>query len=137
MGTAALGHPGRAKLGDEMHRPQAGDSRPFPSPCLASHSPTSAKYSSLTEDDRLLLGPLNDREIAAEPAVWNDHTFPWRSCEAVVIRSCWDYHLKPDDFLGWIASLEATAVPIVNSSALIRWNANKTHLRANALSSRR
>ena len=33
---------------------------------------TSAKYSSLTEDDRLLLQPLTDRGFAAEPAIWDD-----------------------------------------------------------------
>jgi len=90
---------------------------------------TSAKYSALTEDDRLLLNPLNERGLAAEPAVWNDRTFAWQSYDAVVLRSCWDYHLQPEEFLRWIASLEAAGVPIFNSAALIRWNANKIYLR--------
>ncbi len=90
---------------------------------------TSAKYPLLTEDDRLLLNPLNDRGLAAEPAVWNDRNFIWQSCDAVMIRSCWDYHLQPEEFLDWIASLEAAGIPSFNSAPLIRWNVNKTYLR--------
>jgi len=91
---------------------------------------TSAKYPSLTEDDRLLLKPLGDRGLQAEPAIWDDPTYPWSSSDAVVIRSCWDYHFKPEEFLRWIASLEAAGVPVFNSGALIRWNTNKSYLRA-------
>ena len=90
---------------------------------------TSAKYPALTEDDRLLLEPLAQQGFEAEPGVWDDRNFAWSSCNAVVIRSCWDYHLKLEEFLRWIASLQAAGVTIFNSAALIRWNAKKTYLR--------
>jgi glutathione synthase/RimK-type ligase-like ATP-grasp enzyme len=90
---------------------------------------TSAKYPALTQDDRLLLKPLAECGFTAEPAVWEDRTFDWSSCAAVVIRSCWDYHLKPEKFLRWIAGLEAAGVPVFNSAPLLRWNANKTYLK--------
>jgi hypothetical protein len=90
---------------------------------------TSSKYPNLTDDDRLLLAPLADRGIQAEPAVWNDASHDWFTNGAVVIRSCWDYHLHPEKFLRWIADLEAANVPIFNRAPLIRWNANKTYLR--------
>ncbi len=90
---------------------------------------TSAKYRDLTEDDRLLLKALAECGVEAQPAVWTDPSFDWSSCDAVVIRSCWDYHLKPEEFLRWITALETAHVPIFNSATLIRWNANKTYLR--------
>jgi glutathione synthase/RimK-type ligase-like ATP-grasp enzyme len=90
---------------------------------------TSKKYPFLTDDDRLLLEPLGKLGLHAVPAVWDDRNLVWEACDAVVIRSCWDYHLKPEEFLRWIASLEAAGVPIFNSATLIRWNANKTYLR--------
>jgi glutathione synthase/RimK-type ligase-like ATP-grasp enzyme len=90
---------------------------------------TSAKHRELTEDDRLLLKPLAACGLEAYPAVWSDPTFAWSSCDAVIIRSCWDYHLKPEQFLLWITALETARVPVFNSPALIRWNANKTYLR--------
>jgi len=90
---------------------------------------TSSNYPNLTEDDRLLLSSLRDRGIQAEPAVWNDPSRDWSSNAAVVIRSCWDYHLQPEKFLCWIADLETRNIPIFNRAELIRWNANKTYLR--------
>jgi glutathione synthase/RimK-type ligase-like ATP-grasp enzyme len=90
---------------------------------------TSSKYPELTDDDRHLLEPLAQRNIQAEPAIWNDASRNWSSYDAVVVRSCWDYHLQPKKFLHWIAELEALNVPVSNSAAIIRWNANKTYLR--------
>jgi hypothetical protein len=90
---------------------------------------TSSKYPNLTDDDRLLLAPLADRGIQAEPAVWNDPSHDWSSNGAVVIRSCWDYHLHPEKFLRWIADLEAGNIPVFNLPPLIRWNVDKTYLR--------
>jgi hypothetical protein len=90
---------------------------------------TSSKYPNLTQDDRLLLRPLADRGIEAEPAIWDDPARDWSSFDAVVIRSCWDYHLKYEAFLSWIGSLEGARIPVWNSAALVRWNANKSYLR--------
>ncbi len=90
---------------------------------------TSSKYPNLTDDDRLLLAPLADRGIQAEPAVWNDPSHDWSSNRAVVIRSCWDYHLQPEKFLRWVADLEAANIPIFNPPSIIRWNTHKSYLR--------
>ncbi|MGC2197554.1 MAG: hypothetical protein WA628_22975 [Terriglobales bacterium] len=90
---------------------------------------TSSKYPALTDDDRLLLDLLAARGIQAEPAVWNDSSYDWSTRSAVVIRSCWDYHLQPEKFLRWIAELDAANMPIFNPAPLLRWNANKIYLR--------
>ena len=90
---------------------------------------TSSKYSQLTEDDRLLLAPLAKLGIHAEPAVWDDAHTEWIRYAAVVLRSCWDYHLKPDLFLRWILALEAEGVLVFNAAPLVRWNADKAYLR--------
>jgi len=90
---------------------------------------TSSKYPDLTDDDRLLLAPLAQRNIQAEAAIWNDASRNWSSYDAVVIRSCWDYHLQPEKFLHWVSHLEALGISVFNSPDIIRWNANKTYLR--------
>jgi hypothetical protein len=90
---------------------------------------TSSKHPSLPPDDRLLLDPLSGYDIHAQPAVWDEPSYDWSSCSAVVIRSCWDYHLHPEKFLGWIKQLESANVPIFNAASLLRWNANKSYLR--------
>ena len=88
---------------------------------------TSSKYPNLTEDDRLLLDPLARHGIQAHPAIWNDPHQNWSA--AVVIRSCWDYHLQPEKFLAWIQQLESANIAVLNPAPLLRWNANKAYLR--------
>jgi glutathione synthase/RimK-type ligase-like ATP-grasp enzyme len=90
---------------------------------------TSQKYRNLTDDDRLLVQPLAKLGYLAEPAVWNDAAYPWSECDLIVIRSCWDYHLKPKEFLAWLATVERTGIPIFNRPALVRWNLDKIYLR--------
>ena len=90
---------------------------------------TSSKYAQLTEDDRLLLAPLAKLGLRAEPTVWDDVHIEWSRYAAVVLRSCWDYHLKPDSFLRWISRLEAEGVAVFNAAPLVRWNADKVYLR--------
>ena len=90
---------------------------------------TCAKIPDLTSDDRLLIPRLAAHGIGAVPAVWDDDTVDWRSFEAVVIRSPWDYHLKPDRFLAWIDRVETLGVRLINPAAVLRWNAEKTYLR--------
>jgi glutathione synthase/RimK-type ligase-like ATP-grasp enzyme len=90
---------------------------------------TSADLPNLTHDDQALLQPLADRGIHAEPAIWTDPAYDLAFCDAVVIRSCWDYHLRINEFLLWIGSLEARNVPVWNRPATIRWNADKSYLR--------
>lgn len=89
---------------------------------------TSSKYPSLTDDDRLLVQPLRNRKSQAVPAIW-DQPRDWSLYDAVIIRSCWDYHLQPEKFLNWIASLETARIPVFNSGQIVRWNADKIYLR--------
>src|SRR5262249_12545035 len=90
---------------------------------------TSSKYPQLTADDRLLVEPLRHHGIDAHSAIWNDPAQDWVHFAAVLIRSCWDYHLQPETFLAWIAQLESAHIPVLNPAPLVRWNANKSYLR--------
>lgn len=51
------------------------------------------------------------------------------SCNAALIRSCWDYIEQPEAFCAALERIEAAGVPVFNSAALVRWNAQKTYLR--------
>jgi glutathione synthase/RimK-type ligase-like ATP-grasp enzyme len=79
--------------------------------------------------DQALATALRELRHDAQSAVWSDATRDWREFDAVVIRSCWDYHLHVEQFLGWIASLERDGVAVINSPDLIRWNSRKTYLK--------
>ena len=90
---------------------------------------TCAAIPNLTEDDQALIRPLAERGIEATAAVWSDPNVRWESADAVVIRSCWDYHLRLKEFLGWISGLERAGVGVWNPPPIVRWNADKIYLR--------
>lgn len=89
---------------------------------------TCAAWPELTADDRLLITALQQLDVEAVAAVW-DGPVAWGRFDGVVVRSCWDYHLRLNEFLDWIEGLEKSGVSIQNSPGLIRWNADKRYLR--------
>jgi glutathione synthase/RimK-type ligase-like ATP-grasp enzyme len=84
----------------------------------------------LAPDDRPLVPALSRAVggIRAEPAIWSDRSVDWESFDAVVIRSCWDYHLRVAEFFSWLDRLESSGIPVWNPPALLRWNADKRYL---------
>lgn len=90
---------------------------------------TCAAVPGLSPDDRLLPPALAARGIQAEPVVWDEPEAPWEAYDAVVVRSCWDYHHKADRFDQWTRRLEARRLPLWNPPDVLRWNARKTYLR--------
>lgn len=91
---------------------------------------TSARYPELPSDERLAVPALARLGVTAEPAVWDDPRAAWSAFDAVVIRSCWDYHLKIADFIDWLGRLERLGLPVLNPPPLVRWNADKRYLLA-------
>jgi glutathione synthase/RimK-type ligase-like ATP-grasp enzyme len=89
---------------------------------------TYAGYPNLTDDDRLLVPALRRLNVEAMPVAW-DAVVNWTEFDQVIIRSCWDYHLRPADFLQWVKDLESSRVSLHNSPRLVRWNADKRYLR--------
>jgi hypothetical protein len=61
--------------------------------------------------------------------VWNDFGVRWSTFDRVVIRSCWDYHLRLPQFLAWLDRVEADKVPLWNPAPLVRFNAHKSYLK--------
>jgi glutathione synthase/RimK-type ligase-like ATP-grasp enzyme len=90
---------------------------------------TSESIPNLTEDDQTLIAPLAKLGIEARPAVWSDSHVNWSQAGAVLIRSCWDYHLRLKEFLAWTSALEEAKVRVLNPPPMLRWNTNKIYLR--------
>lgn len=82
----------------------------------------------LTADDQLAVQALAQHDIQVLPAVWNDPAVDWHAFDAVVVRSCWDYHLQHRAFATWIDTVEQAGVPCWNLPATLRWNMEKTYL---------
>lgn len=82
----------------------------------------------LSADDRLAATLLVEQGLTVLPSVWDDLAVDWPSFDAVVVRSTWDYHHRPGEFLDWIARLERAGVRLWNPPSLLRWNLDKRYL---------
>lgn len=91
---------------------------------------TSVEWPRLPEDEASLAPALGQLGIDAEIAIWTDATVDWSGFDAIVIRSCWDYHEDLAAWLAWLARLEEAGLGARthNPPALLRWNARKTYL---------
>ena len=89
---------------------------------------TYARLPGLADDEHPLIDALASVGIRSRGVVWDDASVDWQSFDAVVIRSCWDYHLRYFEFFKWIADVEALGVPVYNAPATLRWNSKKTYL---------
>jgi glutathione synthase/RimK-type ligase-like ATP-grasp enzyme len=90
---------------------------------------TCAAHPNLSPDDRLLLPAL--RALGFEPLArrWDEPDEPWAGHAAVVVRSCWDYHRRAAEFLGWLDRVETAGARVFNPVPILRWNADKRYLR--------
>jgi hypothetical protein len=89
---------------------------------------TAAEFPDLDDDGPALLAALSSLGIAAEPAVWTDARIDYSRYDLVVVRSCWDYHARLDEFLGWAQRVAATT-ELANTAQVLEWNTHKTYLR--------
>ncbi|MDQ5823199.1 MAG: hypothetical protein M3441_03185 [Chloroflexota bacterium] len=71
---------------------------------------------------------LKQHGVQAEAVVWDADDTTWESFDCVVLRSCWDYHLRPTEFAEWVKGLAAAQVPMMNPAPTVLWNMDKAYL---------
>jgi hypothetical protein len=86
-------------------------------------------YPALSPDDQLLAAALHPVGLEPAATIWNDPDERWETYDAIVLRSCWDYHHRLQDFLRWLDRLEAQGALVYNAVPTLRWNVAKTYLR--------
>ncbi|HTK52290.1 MAG TPA: hypothetical protein VL308_10410 [Gemmatimonadaceae bacterium] len=90
-----------------------------------------ATYASLpggAVDEQPLIECLATLGVRARAVVWDDPSISWRDFAGVIVRSCWDYHLRHDDFFRWVDRVVGAGVSIWNSPTVLRWSSRKTYL---------
>lgn len=65
------------------------------------------------------------RGLSSQTVVWDDPDVDWTGFDVVVVRSCWDYVPRREEFLDWCESVPT----LVNDAATIAWNTDKHYLR--------
>jgi hypothetical protein len=84
---------------------------------------TCAAYPDGDEDADALLAALGAHGVPARFATWTDPDVDW-SLGLTVLRSTWDYTLRREQFLQWVASVPA----LCNPAEVVRWNSDKVYL---------
>ncbi|HET8622751.1 MAG TPA: hypothetical protein VFM14_04260 [Gemmatimonadales bacterium] len=82
----------------------------------------------LSTDDRLAAATLAARGMAVDAVVWDDPAVDWSRYGNTVVRSTWDYHLRPAEFLAWVDRVAAAGSRLWNPPSLLRWNLDKRYL---------
>ncbi len=88
---------------------------------------TYAAAPQLTPDDRLLRAALEAAGGEVHPLIW-DEPNDWTGFDLVILRSTWDYFLKPDEFAAWLSALQASGAEVLNPLSMVRWNGTKRYL---------
>ncbi|WP_400193085.1 RimK family alpha-L-glutamate ligase [Hymenobacter sp. B81] len=82
----------------------------------------------VANEDDLLANYLRAQGLRVSLAVWSDAQVDWRSFDAVVLKSPWDYFDRPAEFHRWLDHLDAAGVALLNPTAIVRYNADKAYL---------
>jgi Prokaryotic glutathione synthetase, ATP-grasp domain len=81
----------------------------------------------ITNDDQLVADELKKLGIEVMPIIW-ERDIELESFNLIVIRSCWNYHLKLQEFIKWLDKIDDKKIKLFNPSNIVRWNLNKKYL---------
>ncbi|HEY2168854.1 MAG TPA: hypothetical protein VGJ30_04465 [Candidatus Angelobacter sp.] len=79
------------------------------------------------ESERLMLPHLAAAGVETEIVDWRLAGSDFSKFDLIVLRSCWDYHLRPAEFIDWLQRTAGEA-PVLNSLETVLWNHNKVYL---------
>jgi len=80
------------------------------------------------ESERLMLPHLAAAGIGTQFVDWRSTNCDFSQFDLIVLRSCWDYHLRTAEFIDWLQRT-AQATPVLNAVETVLWNHNKFYLR--------
>jgi hypothetical protein len=72
----------------------------------------------LDADTQWLVTALKKKRVQVAAAVWDDPNVDWAEFDLVVVRSCWDYAGRRDEFLAWTERVPHLA----NPAPILAWN---------------
>jgi hypothetical protein len=73
-----------------------------------------------------VVAALSEVAMPAEAVPWTAN-LDWSHFSALVLKSPWDYSMRPTEFSSWLSRVESDTV-VLNHPALIRWNFDKRYL---------
>lgn len=90
---------------------------------------TSEEQAELLEYDRAIINMLSEKDIHAEPIVWDKPHKQWESYDMLLLRTAWGYHLKHDEFRKLMKYFDKNKLKIWNPASIILDNMHKYYLK--------
>ena len=69
------------------------------------------------------------RGIAFDVVYWDEMDLPSRGYDLAIIRTCWDYTSRAQQFLDTLSAHENAGLRVLNTPEVVRWNFRKTYLK--------
>lgn len=89
---------------------------------------TSADHQLLIESERKFAEYAKTRGLEISPLIWSAKEQDLSAYRFLVIRTCWDYYLRLDEFTAWLDLVESKRVKVWNPLNVIRQNVHKFYL---------
>jgi hypothetical protein len=81
-------------------------------------------------DAPLLLAALRQSGVDAELVAWDDpDSAPPEVFDRLILRSAWNYHLRPAEFSAWVEAADRLA-SLSNPAPIVLWNLHKQYLKS-------
>lgn len=87
---------------------------------------TYSEQPNITPDDCRIIPFIEDLVIEGIP--W-DAAADWETFDAVILRSCWDYHIRFAEFSSWLETRKQKETKVFNRPDTVLWNADKIYLK--------
>jgi glutathione synthase/RimK-type ligase-like ATP-grasp enzyme len=89
---------------------------------------TMADLGDFVTDDELAVEPFARRGWQVEFVPWRDPAVDWNRFDAVVVRSTWDYHSCPDEFVRTLMKIDQSRARLANALPTMCQNISKSYL---------
>lgn len=76
-------------------------------------------------DEPVLKAALEAAGVPAKVLAWDDEAVDWDAPKLTVIRSTWNYYLRPSAFLAWVLR---RGRKLLNAPEIVQWNHHKRYL---------
>lgn len=82
-----------------------------------------------TPDHALIVEAGRKHGLSFEIKQWDDPTLPEQGFDGALIRSCWDYFDRSEEFIQTLRAHENAGLRVLNAVDVVAWNARKTYLK--------
>jgi glutathione synthase/RimK-type ligase-like ATP-grasp enzyme len=77
--------------------------------------------------DALLVAALQAQGVQVETRHWNDTSVLWHRCDAIVVRTTWDWYVDVAAFTGWLDRVQVRT-QLLNPPQTLAWGLDKRFL---------